>query len=227
MNSLIILATEIERQAFASVFPMHNLHKGYWQLDNGPVDVFVSGLGKIPTTIACTRFLSSHKYLHALNIGACGLISDKKLETIIINGIYDWDQAVIGKYRQFRKTISLDEDLLPRDVSQGFLKFLDNRKPYYSSGCLLTSDQFVNNEEEAQHRYNCSGAVCVDMEGSAILEVCKTYEIDLSMIKVVSDGAGQTDGGDPISWDQQLENLFLKAKPLIIDYFNYVGLTNH
>ena len=58
------------------------------------------------------------------------------------------------------------------------------------SGLILTGDQFVSDQKTAESlKHKFKEAICVEMEGAAVAQVCHAYNIPFSVLRIISDKA--------------------------------------
>ena len=99
------------------------------------------------------------------------------------------------------------------------LVFFENKSKYLTNkncvGVLATADKFSENREEIKYLQSI-GCNLKDMEGSAISQVCKANNMELVMIKAISD---VIDSGSMV--EQYLQNVKIASKNLI-DYLEEI-----
>jgi adenosylhomocysteine nucleosidase len=84
-----------------------------------------------------------------------------------------------------RTIYNLDSELNP-DIIQEFN--LQNTSLH--SGLILTGDQFVSDRDTAAKlKSKFKEALCVEMEGAAVAQVCLAYDLPFSVIRIISDKA--------------------------------------
>lgn len=64
------------------------------------------------------------------------------------------------------------------------------KTPKYIKGLILSGDQFVNSKSKIKAlKSQAPDALCVEMEGAAVAQVCYEYGIPFQIIRVISDKA--------------------------------------
>ena len=57
-------------------------------------------------------------------------------------------------------------------------------------GMILSGDQFINTHNEADRLYiEHPQALCTEMEGAAIAQICYEYDVPFAVMRVISDKA--------------------------------------
>lgn len=90
-------------------------------------------------------------------------------------------------------------------IKEATSHFLDNYSDYFSNevqkeygianpklyqGLIVSGDYFVNSMEKIDEiKAKASEALCVEMEGAAVAQVCYEYEIPFQIIRIISDKA--------------------------------------
>lgn len=65
------------------------------------------------------------------------------------------------------------------------------RDPRVISGDIASGDRFIATHADREMvRARVPGAICVEMEGAAVAQVCYENNIPLGVVRVISDGAG-------------------------------------
>ncbi|MGB2128959.1 MAG: 5'-methylthioadenosine/adenosylhomocysteine nucleosidase, partial [Flavicella sp.] len=60
------------------------------------------------------------------------------------------------------------------------------------TGIILSGDQFIASKEKINAlKESIPEALCVEMEGAAVAQVCYEYEIPFSVIRIISDSANE------------------------------------
>jgi adenosylhomocysteine nucleosidase len=71
-------------------------------------------------------------------------------------------------------------------------------EPRVREGTIASGDQFSANSDELEElRARLPDVVCVEMEGAAVAQVCHEYDVPLTVIRTISDGA---DEGAPVDF---------------------------
>ena len=136
----------------------------------------ITGIGKVNAARAMTEVIFHYDVEEVINIGVAGATTPYQVnEVYVVDNAYfhDVDATEFG-YEKFQVPgmpthYKSDADLMKHVVSRLQLKTAD----------LYTGDEFVT-----KHK-GFTGLI--DMEGTALYQVCHTYEIPIISIKIISD----------------------------------------
>jgi adenosylhomocysteine nucleosidase len=81
---------------------------------------------------------------------------------------------------------------VPADVLDG----LGIGRPSVLRGLIATGDQFVKDDQREELRRNLPDALCVEMEGAAIAQVCHLNQTPFVIVRVISDNADASAAAD-------------------------------
>jgi len=176
----ILMATGLEAKPFIE-------SKFFDPVEDKPFPVYrydthyliVSGIGKINASIASTYLISKFKIGTMYNIGAAGTAVDSfRLGDILhINSVTDYSQWLNTR---------LESKSLKPDTLQN-----------YKSESLATCDMAVISSEE--RTLVSMAASLIDMEGFAIAQTCKIFNIKNYLFKIITDTPANTAENEIIS----------------------------
>ncbi len=150
-----------------------------------------SGIGKVSSSIASMLLVSLFKPNVIINSGSAGSLNSKlKIGDIIIpNQLCYYDVNLInfgyarGQIPQHPKKFTINKNL-HHILIETAIKF----KYKFNTGLLLTGDSFVRGEDFINKlKFQFSSAIGVEMESTAIAQVCYQFHIPLIVIKSISD----------------------------------------
>ncbi|ACL30029.1 5'-methylthioadenosine/adenosylhomocysteine nucleosidase [Buchnera aphidicola] len=158
-------------------------------------DVFLikSGIGKVSASIATMILIDLYKPDTIINSGSAGsLQSFLKIGDIIIpkkTCYYDVDLTNFGYTRGqipgYPKEFTVNEK-----ICNFFKKNADKYQLKYIKGLILSGDTFVRENESIKIlKKQFPSAIAVEMESSAIAQVCYKFNIPLIIIKSISDAS--------------------------------------
>lgn len=143
--------------------------------------ILVTGVGKVCAASSLAAVLSRQRPARIINLGTAGALRDGFLGTHVIGTVmqHDFDDeaifALTGK--RFGEPIELG-----------------------SGPVLASGDAFVSGGEKRE--LLASRAELVDMEGYAIARVSRQFGLPVTLVKEVSDSAGENAGQ---SWTEALD----------------------
>ncbi|MGE4337570.1 MAG: 5'-methylthioadenosine/adenosylhomocysteine nucleosidase [Pigmentiphaga sp.] len=80
------------------------------------------------------------------------------------------------------------------ETSQGRISL---KQPRVHRGLIATGDRFVHGSQAAAElRHRLPDALCVEMEGAAVAQVCHEFGVPFAVVRTISDHADQTAGID-------------------------------
>lgn len=182
--------THINTQKIASFL----FHKGF--IDNVEVVVLQSGIGKVSAAIATTLLIEKFHPNLIINTGTAGGLGNANVFDIIIATEvqhHDVDVTVFGykigqqagqpiAFRPNEKLVSIAKEHTQKYV------------PNIITGLVVSGDSFINKPEQvAQIQRNFPTAKAVEMEASAIAQVCTQMETPFIILRAISDMAGEGD----------------------------------
>ncbi|QCI18555.1 5'-methylthioadenosine/adenosylhomocysteine nucleosidase [Buchnera aphidicola (Aphis nasturtii)] len=150
-----------------------------------------SGIGKVSASIAAMILINFFKINIIINSGSAGsLHPELKIGDIIIpNKLCYYDVNLInfgyarGQIPQYPKTFKINKNLY-HVLIETAIKF--NFK--FATGLLITGDSFVRGENFINKlKLQFSYAIAVEMESTAIAQVCYQFNIPLIVVKSISD----------------------------------------
>lgn len=75
-------------------------------------------------------------------------------------------------------------------MDKNILKIFDISNPKVHVGCIATGDQFFASEKDINElKTHLPEALCVEMEGAAVAQVCYEHQIPYLVIRTISDSA--------------------------------------
>lgn len=149
-----------------------------------------AGVGKVNAARTAQIIIDKFDVSSIINIGAAGSTDEAlKIGDIVIStGLvqHDFDVTAFGRERGFVPDVGkiFDADKKLIDLCEKAINLCGNN---YRSGIIATGDRFVNNRDEKLKINKEFNAVCVEMEGASIAQVCKLSDIPFVVIRSISD----------------------------------------
>ena len=172
-----------------------------------------SGVGKV-NAARCCQILIDHKNPdYIFNIGVAGAIDSKiNIGDIIVGEKlvqHDFDITAFhhkkGYVPKIGDAISSNKKLI--DIA---MKTKSNTKKY--KGIIATGDTFCTEQEKEIEIANTFHALCVEMEGASIAQVCFLCNIPFLVIRSISDSSFK---GNVID---NYEEFLIKSSKIVADY---------
>ncbi len=151
-----------------------------------------SGIGKVNAARTTQILIDVMKVEYIINAGVAGSLKKSiKIGDIIVGNKlvqHDFDLTAFnrekGEIPNIGKYISSDKTLIEKANN-----IKTNNNIYV--GVIASGDVFVNNEKESNKIYEQFNALCVEMEGASIAQVCFLSEIPFLVIRAISDSPNE------------------------------------
>lgn len=204
VNSLI----DILQNVTISKKGMRSYYHGF--LHSKEVVIVFSRWGKVASAITTTQLINDYQIDEIIFSGVAGsLDTSLKVGDIVIGTeLYQHDMDTRPLFDQFEipllgKTVfqSKLNTLLEKSTSN-FAEHINNHieldklKEFQietieiKKGAILSGDQFISSQEKVNAlKIAIPNALCVEMEGASVAQVCYEYEMPFSIIRIISDNA--------------------------------------
>jgi adenosylhomocysteine nucleosidase len=154
----------------------------FGQCQGQDVVTIVSGIGRINSELAVRHLIDSYNAKTIILIGTAGSLDDKySLGDIVLSSyVSTYEFATMGPTRWYEADHNLR--YLAAKVASEM-----NLPGKVWCGKIITVDQYVDSSRLRLLLRLSSGADCVEMEGSAIAQVCAVYRIPWLIIRGITD----------------------------------------
>ena len=203
------------------------------KLENKNVVVVFSRIGKVAATITTTTLIQEFKITQLIFTGvAGGLAKNVKVGDIVLSShlaqhdfnafpLFPKNEIPLTNQRLFKTNLELTE-IAETEISN----FLENKnihqyitadtladfnisQPQLHKGLIVSGDQFVHEKEQVDKiLIDFPEALCVEMEGAAVAQVCFEYKIPFSVIRTISDNANETATLDFNKFINKISNIY-------------------
>lgn len=177
--------------------------------------VAFSRWGKIASAITATELINTHKIDLLIFTGVAGAVKEslKVGDIIIASDLVQHDMDARPLYPRFeipligKQTFDIKEPLLNHTLlaAQNFKHNIDKfvepdllhvyqlNNTSILSGQIASGDKFFNSKSEIQDLASqLPRALCVEMEGASVAQVCHEHDIPFSVIRTISDAGNET-----------------------------------
>jgi adenosylhomocysteine nucleosidase len=159
------------------------------------VVVLLSGIGKTNAAVSTTLLLDNYDLKLVLNIGTAGGLQsfEKVLDVIVSTKVAHYDVDVPGWKKGFNydsKDSSISTPTL-FEASSKYVKIIsdcigENSRVF--TGPIASGDQFIYRADQYKKILkDFPEALCAEMEGAAIAQVCNIFNVDFVIIRSLSD----------------------------------------
>ena len=188
-------------------------------IKNKEVIIVKSNVGKVNSARVCQVLIDKFNPSLIINVGTAGSV-DNRLEigdVVVANKLVQYDFDVtpfgrkLGEIENIGQYINVDE------------KFLDLFKTLnVTIGCIASGDKFIVNKEEKEKIRKIFNALCIEMEGASIAQVCYLDRIPFLVIRAITD---KLDGSSKIDFETFLESSSKKSATILNDIIDRIDLT--
>ncbi|XBC44551.1 MAG: 5'-methylthioadenosine/adenosylhomocysteine nucleosidase [Buchnera aphidicola (Schlechtendalia peitan)] len=160
-------------------------------LNNIKIVLIKSGVGKVSASITCTMLIQLYKPNVIINIGAAGSL-DKELKPgdIVLPSstcYHDVNLTAfgysLGQMQNFPKLFCTNDYMVTLTE-----KCMVSSKINYKKNLIISGDSFINQKRFRNTlKRNFPAAIAVDMESTAIAQVCYQFKKPFLIVKSISD----------------------------------------
>jgi adenosylhomocysteine nucleosidase len=205
---------EISEQNISSV----KYYEG--KLDGQDVVLAKCGIGKVNAAVCTQTMIMKYSPDVIINTGVAGSLNSKlDIGDLVISDYvvqHDFDTSPIGDPIGMISGINLVKIPSSKEVSEQILKSaaeLDGTKVY--TGTIASGDQFISKSSQKDFIIDNFGALCAEMEGAAIGQVCYLNSVDFCIVRAMSDKA---DGSAHMDFPTFAAKAAKKSTELIHNY---------
>lgn len=160
-------------------------------INNCPVVLLKSGIGKVSAALGTALVLSHTKPDYVINTGSAGAIQKNlNIGDIVISTQvkhHDVDVTAFGyeKGQLPIQPVTFNTDNKLISVAS---KAVDNCKLNSILGLICSGDQFLSEKEQVENlQKNFADVIAVDMEAAAIAQVCYAFKMPFISVRCISD----------------------------------------
>lgn len=173
------------------------------ELANKPCLLMRSGIAKVSAAISTTIMFEHFDIDGVVNIGTAGGLDEREevLDVVVSTRVAHHDIDVpdweVG-FDQERNSFKADEKMINalRNVTEG------NDRVWF--GDIVTGDCFIYRDDQiARIKKDYATALCAEMEGAAIAQVCRHYACPFVIIRSLSDITHKE--GNEMTFDEYAE----------------------
>jgi len=168
-----------------------------------------SNVGKVNSARVCQMLIDNFDIELVINVGTAGSV-DNSLEigdVVVATELVQYDFDVtpfgrkLGEIENIGGSIKVDENLL---------KLFDDIN--VRKGIIASGDKFIINIEEKDNVKNFFNALCIEMEGASIAQVCYLDKIPFLVIRSITD---KQDGSAKVDFEKFLESSSKRATNIL------------
>jgi adenosylhomocysteine nucleosidase len=166
-----------------------------------PVVLALAGVGKVAAAITATMLIERYQVQRIIFTGVAGAVaSHVNVGDVVVGTEYlqhDMDASPLFPRHEipytgisrFAGDTNLVAMLLEACCAYS-ITAIDSKHLKIQQGLIISGDRFVSSVQEVQTlRRELPDALCVEMEGAAIAQVCHDYQIPFVAVRTISDKA--------------------------------------
>jgi adenosylhomocysteine nucleosidase len=170
-------------------------------IHNKPVILALAGVGKVAAATTATMLIERYKVDRVVFTGVAGAVAAHvKVGDVVVGHEYlqhDMDASPLFPRFEIPYTgisrFAGDATLIAmilEALDAGNIRASSQYGPKIHQGLIISGDRFVSSASEVQSlRQALPDALCVEMEGAAIAQVCHDYRIPFVAVRSISDKA--------------------------------------
>ena len=186
------------------------------RLSGKDVVVAQCGIGKVFAAICAQTMILRYGATTLINTGVAGTLSDKIgiLDFAISSGVvqHDMDTTAIGDAPGLISGINIVEIPAAKSLCETVVSTAIEQGNRAIAGVVASGDQFINNASRKAFIRDTFGAVCCEMEGAAIGQVCFVGGVDFVIIRCISDNAS---GEAEMEYPEMVKIAAIKSQKLV------------
>ena len=202
----IIVAEEKEllavKEIMTSIEEINIYEKVFYKgkIENKVVVVVKSNVGKVNSARVCQILIDKFNPKLVINVGTAGSV-DNKLEigdVVVASRLVQYDFDVTPFGRKLGEIENIGQYI---EVNKELLKLFNDLD--INIGCIASGDKFIVNKTEKDNIREFFNALCIEMEGASIAQVCYLDKIPFLVIRSITD---KQDGSSKIDFETFLES---------------------
>lgn len=203
------------------------------KLEEQEIVVVFSRIGKVAAAITTTTLIHEFKIKQLIFTGvAGGLANEVTIGDIVLATnlgqhdfnafpLYPKNEIPLTNKKLFKTNTELTEiakneieifierNNIKRFVSKETLLEFKISNPKIHLGLIVSGDQFIHEKTQVEKILSdFPNALCVEMEGTAVAQVCYEYKIPFTVIRTISDHANETASLDFNKFINQVSNVY-------------------
>lgn len=186
------------------------------RLSGKDIVVAQCGIGKVFAAVCAQTMILRYGATVLINTGVAGTLSDKIgiLDFAISSGVvqHDMDTTAIGDAPGLISGINIVEIPAAKSLCDTVVSTAIEQGNRAIAGVVASGDQFINNASRKAFIRDTFGAVCCEMEGAAIGQVCYINGVDFVIIRCISDNAS---GEAEMEYPEMVKLAAIKSQQLV------------
>lgn len=175
------------------------------ELSGRSVVIAETGVGKVNASIVTTLLIHRYQPRHVIFTGIAGALNPaiRPGDVVICTKAAQHDFGNVEGDRIRRRStrsittgrphgVFMNADVSFAEIAQKLVTGGDDdRRPKVSIGSVVTGDVFVVSRQKVEELRNWSKADVVEMEGGAVAQVCRQFDVPWLIVRSCSDSAAE------------------------------------
>ena len=185
-----------------------NFYKGL--IDKKNVIVVKSNVGKVNSSRVCQLLIDNFDPSLVINIGTAGSVNNSLDigDVVVADRLVQYDFDVTPFGRKLGEIENIGEFI---EVDKKLLNLFNDID--VTIGTIATGDKFIIDDEEKKNIRNNFNALCIEMEGASIAQVCFLDKVPFLVIRCITD---KQDGSSKVDFETFLESSSIKAANILM-----------
>ena len=178
-------------------------------IENKDVVLVKSNVGKVNSARVTQLLIDNFDIECVVNVGTAGSV-DNSLEigdVVVATELVQYDFDVTPFGRKLGEIENIGESI---KVDESLLNLFDGMN--VKKGIIASGDKFIINIEEKNSVKNIFNALCIEMEGASIAQVCFLDKVPFLVIRSITD---KQDGSAKVEFEKFLESSSKEAANIL------------
>lgn len=179
-------------------------------IDKKNVIVVKSNVGKVNSSRVCQLLIDNFDTSLVINIGTAGSVNNSLDigDVVVADRLVQYDFDVTPFGRKLGEIENIGEFI---EVDKKLLNLFNDID--VTIGTIATGDKFIIDNEEKKNIRNNFNALCIEMEGASIAQVCFLDKVPFLVIRCITD---KQDGSSKVDFETFLESSSIKAANILM-----------
>ena len=179
-------------------------------IDKKNVIVVKSNVGKVNSSRVCQLLIDNFDPSLVINIGTAGSVNNSLDigDVVVADRLVQYDFDVTPFGRKLGEIENIGEFI---EVDKKLLNLFNDID--VTIGTIATGDKFIIDNEEKKNIRNNFNALCIEMEGASIAQVCFLDKVPFLVIRCITD---KQDGSSKVDFETFLESSSIKAAGILM-----------
>ena len=179
-------------------------------IDKKNVIVVKSNVGKVNSSRVCQLLIDNFDPSLVINIGTAGSVNNSLDigDVVVADRLVQYDFDVTPFGRKLGEIENIGEFI---EVDKNLLNLFNDID--VTIGTIATGDKFIIDNEEKKNIRNNFNALCIEMEGASIAQVCLLDKVPFLVIRCITD---KQDGSSKVDFETFLESSSIKAANILM-----------